>query len=212
MPSTCTRGRAEARRRAPERPHWETGGVTRLSVEGVRPAVPLDAASIAAIQLRSWQAAADVPADLLATLSNQAVQDGWAHAITRPPSRRHRVLVAVSDGVVAGFAATAPAEDPDSDPQVEGEILALHVDPSHRVAGHGSRLLAACVDALREEGCAVGYHWVTSADAVSRAFFEGAGWAPDGASRRLDLHGDGSTTVGQTRLHTALDADPSPRV
>ena len=35
-------------------------------------------------------------------------------------------------------------------------------------------------------------------------FGPGAGWAPDGAHRELDLHGDGAATVKQVRLHTDL--------
>lgn len=175
-----------------------------LSINGVRAAVPLDSASIAAIQTRSWQAGGGLPAAVLETLDDGAVQDTWAVAITMPPSPRHRVLVAVADGVVVGFAATAPASDPDSQPAVEGEVVALYVDPSHRVAGHGSRLLSACADGIRDEGCAVAYHWIAAADLVSRSFFVGAGWAADGAQRELDLEGDGATRLAEIRLHTAL--------
>ena len=46
--------------------------------------------------------------------------------------------------------------------------------------------------------------WLPAADDGLRAFLTEAGWAPDGAHRTLDLLGDGSTTVKQVRLHTAL--------
>ena len=46
--------------------------------------------------------------------------------------------------------------------------------------------------------------WVPAADDALRGFLTDAGWAPDGAHRTLDLLGDGSTTVKQVRLHTAL--------
>lgn len=178
------------------------------AINGVRKAVALDASLIARIQVRAWErgAGTSVPASMLGAMSDRAVEDGWTMAITGPPSRRHRVLVAVSDGVVVGFGATAPAGDPDSEPDHEGEVVALHVDPGQRAAGHGSRLLAACVDNLRDDGCDVAYHWVSDTDEDSRAFLEGAGWAPDGGYRELDLHGDAVTTVGQVRLHTALGA------
>lgn len=180
------------------------------AINGVRPAVPLDAAEIARIQVRAWEqgAGTSVPATVLGAVSSRAVEDGWAMAISGPPSGRHRVLVAVSDGVVVGFGATAPAGDPDSEPDHEGEVVALHVDPDHRAAGHGSRLLSACIDGLRDEGCDVAYHWVTDTDERSRAFLEGAGWAADGGYRELDLHGDAVTTVGQVRLHAGLAAAP----
>ena len=77
-----------------------------------------DAHRIADIQTRSWQAGGGLPAAVLDSLVDGAVQESWAVAITMPPSPRHRVLVAVADGVVVGFAATLPASDPDSQPAV----------------------------------------------------------------------------------------------
>jgi hypothetical protein len=44
---------------------------------------------------------------------------------------------------------------------------------------------------------------VASDDAV-RGFLDGAGWAPDGAHRELDLDGTGAVRVKQVRLHTDL--------
>ena len=181
-----------------------------LSINGVRPAVPLDAASIAGVQIRAWQAGGLTP-DVLTAVGARSVEVDWATAVAAPPSPRHRVLVAVADGVVVGFAATAPADDPDSEPSHEGELVALHVDPSHRVAGHGSRLLSASVDGLRDEGCDLASHWVAAADRVTLGFLEGAGWAVDGARRELDLHGDRVTTLAQVRLHTALGTAPDTR-
>ena len=37
-----------------------------------------------------------------------------------------------------------------------------------------------------------------------RGFLDGAGWAPDGAHRELDLDGAGTVRVKQVRLHTDL--------
>jgi len=182
--------------------------VATLPIQGVRAAVPLDAGPVANIQVRSWQAGASTVtlAAVLAAVEVQAIEEGWTTAISAPPSPRHRMLVAVADGAVVGFAAIAPAGDPDSDPAHEGELVALHVDPSHRVAGHGSRLLAASIDGLRADACSVAYHWINADDLTTRSFLIGAGWAADGGRRELDLHGDRATTVAQLRLHTALDA------
>jgi hypothetical protein len=46
--------------------------------------------------------------------------------------------------------------------------------------------------------------WLPASADELRAFLTGAGWAPDGAHRTLDLTGDGSVTVKQVRLHTSL--------
>ena len=45
---------------------------------------------------------------------------------------------------------------------------------------------------------------VRSTDDGVREFFTEAGWAPDSAHRELDLHGDGTVTVKQIRLHSTI--------
>jgi GNAT superfamily N-acetyltransferase len=102
--------------------------------------------------------------------------------------------------VITGFAAHAPAGDPDQDATTTGELLTLLVDPGHRRAGHGSRLLAATVDHLRDDGCTTAVTWVFAADETLRAFLVSAGWAPDGAHSKVDM----GKPVPMVRLHTAL--------
>ena len=60
---------------------------------------------------------------------------------------------------------------------------------------------------LRADGFTHARAWVASIDDTLREFLVGAGWAPDGAHRELDLHGDGSVLVKQVRLHTDLGGD-----
>jgi len=101
--------------------------------------------------------------------------------------------------LVVGFAAHAPAEDADAAPGT-AELLTLLVDPAHTGAGHGSRLLAATVDLLREDGAETLITWVFEADEAMRTFLGSAGWAPDGSSRTLDM----GEPVRQIRLHTDI--------
>ena len=49
-------------------------------------------------------------------------------------------------------------------------------------------------------------------DDVRRTFLTEAGWAPDGAHRELDLHGNGTVRVKQVRLHTDLGTGDAPEV
>jgi hypothetical protein len=60
------------------------------------------------------------------------------------------------------------------------------------------------VDTLVADRFTRGVTWLQAADDGLRSFLTEAGWGPDGAHRTLDLLGDGSTTVRQVRLHTAL--------
>lgn len=177
-----------------------------MSVVGVRAAYPSDVEAVVDIQVRAWREgyAPVMPASALAEMTGDEAaglwRERWAEAVAAPPSPRHRLLVAVDEGVITGFAAHAPAGDPDQDQAVTGELLTLLVDPTRRRSGHGSRLLAATVDHLREDGCTTAVTWVFAADDVLRGFLTTSGWAPDGAHSKVDM----GEPVSMVRLHTAL--------
>lgn len=164
----------------------------------VRPASPVDAEHIAKVQLTTWRTAYGelLPASALELPLEQAAAI-WLNAIEAPPSPRHRVLVALDQSEVVGFAASEPSSEADD----ATELSALVVEPSWGRRGHGSRLLAASVDHWRDDGVVTGVAWAFQADAVITGFLTSAGWALDGATRSLDT---GSQLVAQHRLHTSL--------
>lgn len=168
----------------------------------VRVAWAADAEAIADLQLRSWYA------DRLARrlrelgLGRDDLADAVRRSLAQPPQARDHCLVALAGADLVGFAYTAPATDPDADPSVDGEITELLVDPAATGHGHGSRLLQACADTLVADGFTRAVHWVATTDDRSRAFWESAGWAADGASR--ELADDTGAPLRQVRLHTAL--------
>ncbi|MCD0453606.1 GNAT family N-acetyltransferase [Actinocorallia sp. API 0066] len=170
---------------------------------GVRDARIGDTAAIAEIQVRAWGAAYApfMPPEPLAEMTASAApwRERWLAAVTEPPSPRHRVLAAVAEGVVVGFAAFAPAEDPDQEADA-AELVTLAVDPARMREGHGSRLLAAVADLLRQLSFQTAVTWVFTEDAALRGFLEPSGWAPDGATRTLAL----GRPVEMIRLHTSL--------
>ena len=171
----------------------------------VRPALPTEARLIADLQIAVWRAdyAKLLPAGALEALSPIEVAEQWAAAAAQVPTRAHAVLVALEGNTFVGFAATAPSSDPDLDEAVVGEVLILLVSPDHRRSGHGSRLMAAAVSGLQDAGRSQATAWLLEGDVVLRQFFEGAGWALDGAKRELD----GGEPVKQVRLQTDLRAD-----
>jgi ribosomal protein S18 acetylase RimI-like enzyme len=194
----------------------------------VRAARSADAQTVAGIQVRAWRRAyRDVlPLHVLAEMTSGAAEavwrERWSEAVTAAPSPRHRLLVAVEAGPpeerlersgraaaepqekVTGFAAHAPASDPDLSAERTGELLTLLVDPAYGRRGHGSRLLAATADHLRADGCVTAVTWVVEADEALRAFLAAAGWAPDGTRRALDM----GEPVPMLRMHTALRHSP----
>lgn len=168
-----------------------------------------DAEAIAAVQVRTWQRAyADVlPADVLSQLPVDDFALRWRHSIERPSEARQRVLVALERATVRGFTATAPATDADASPATDAEVAEFVIDPDALGAGHGSRLLHAAVDTMRSDRFTRATIWLASTDDALRGFLVAQGWEADGAHRQLDLHGDGSVIVKQTRLHTDLTQD-----
>lgn len=171
----------------------------------VRPASPDDAPAVAAVQAASWKEtfAGTLPPAVLDQLRAPQAVEQWRLAAAEPPSRRHHLLVAQAGTDVVGFAALAPASDPDTDAGTDAELVAIGVLPDRMREGHGSRLINAAVDHLRQDGFATARVWVTGSDPL-RPFLEGAGWAADGAHRSLDLHDDGTVVVAQVRLNTSI--------
>lgn len=170
----------------------------------VRLAWPDDAAAIAAVQARVWQAAY---ADLLADESFQELApddlaDRWAMLITAPSDAKIRVLVALEVTELRGYALVHPCHDADADQVGDGEIGEFSIDPDHLRRGHGSRLMQACADTLRSDGFRRAVWWQATTDDELRAFCLSAGWAADGAHRSLEA--EGGAVLKQVRLHTAL--------
>jgi len=183
--------------------------------DSVRLALPGEAAQIAAIQRRSWgQLLPTVLRDAaLGQVSTEDMTAVWHRAVTRPPESRYRVMVAVQDRTVVGFATTTPSEDPDADAATDGQIDEFVIDPPAQRRGHGSRLMNACIDTLRADGFTHARHWVSSLDDIRRQFFLSAGWAADGSHRELgpdpEAGGDANgLRLRQVRLHSDL-TDPT---
>lgn len=171
----------------------------------VRPAIADDAADLARIQAAVWAVVhPGLPDDVLATVGSGDAAEQWRRSAAAPPSPRHRVLTALAGETVVGFAALAPASDPDTIPALDAELLALCVDPAATGAGHGSRLVNAVADLARIDGFHHLHAWLADDEKDLRAFLVGSGWEADGARRSLDLRGDGAVLLDQTRLRTAL--------
>lgn len=174
----------------------------------VRVAWADDAPGIARVQVRAWRSSyADLlPPEVLEALTVDEVARVWKESLARSEDARNRVLVALERNRITGFATTTPSQDPDADQVADGDVAEFSIDPDELGKGHGSRLLQACADTLRADKFQRATFWVNANADQLRGFLEGAGWAPDGAHRELDLRGDGTVTVKQIRLHTALQS------
>lgn len=171
--------------------------------DSVRLALPREASAVAELQHRAWRAEfADAPV-VLSELDVAAMADAWQEAIVRPPLAACRVLVAVTEAGIVGFATTMPADDPDAEAGVDGTVGEFLIDADARRQGHGSRLLNACVDTLRADGFRRATWWVQSTDDELRRFLTDSGWAADGSHREIGTDDD-SLRIKQVRLHTDI--------
>ena len=163
-----------------------------MPVSGVRLARTPDVDDVASVNVRSWQLRfADViPADALAAMDAGDIAMVWASGILNPPTPGHRLLVAVDDNHVVGYAAIGPSQDPDADGET-AELLALEVDPDH----------------LRAAGMTEIVSWCPVHDEARRTFLQSAGWGPDSAFRDVVVgEGDDGTDllVREVRLVASL--------
>jgi len=171
----------------------------------VRLARTADAPQIAALQVRCWHTwwADTLGPAFLEALDPGEIADQWAYGIRVPPPGPHRVVVAESAGALVGFAASAPASDPDHPGGAPiAEMVELLVAPTALGQGHGSRLLAAIADLCQQDALVEAVTWVPETDTAKIVFLESAGWGRDGAQRELDV--DAVRKLTQLRLVTSF--------
>lgn len=167
----------------------------------VRLARTSDVDDVARVQVAAWREAYAglLPAEVLAALNEPDIAVEWGRALLTATD--HRLWVAIDDSdQLVGAIASGPCADPDLDgsrPQSWGEIELLVVDPARRGQGHGSRLLAAAVDSLRQSGRDAVAMWIPLDDEPMRAFLVGAGFGPDSAHRDRDT---GAGLLREVRL------------
>ena len=162
----------------------------------IRTAQTHDAAEIARIHVRTWQAAyrGQLPDAYLGSLDAEIEQRTarWERSIANAASRRQRQLVAEDGDQLVGFVTFGPSEDEPVDPKV-GQVYAIYVDPGHWDRGYGRELFAAAVSGLTDAAFGAATLWVLDSNARARRFYEAAGWAADGAEKterrgEVELH------------------------
>lgn len=173
----------------------------------VRAASANDTPAVGQVQALVWQEAYDgvVPPQVHAAFDPQSFAAAWRDSLRTPPEGVHRLLVACAGEQVIGFVAIGPSQDPDTG-QTTGEVTAIGVHPMHRRQGHGSRLLNAAVDVLRDAGAEQVAVWCLVQHEAVRAFLTGSGLVPDGAYRDRVVSPEGDT-AREVRLVALLARD-----
>lgn len=145
-----------------------------------------DAAAMAPVHIRSWQAA-------YKGLISQSHLDGldvdqrtsmWISLLSDPNEGAR--LIAEVDGEVVGFLVGSRISKTTAG---AGEIYSIYLDPDHWRAGLGARLLAEGVAQLRVISAIPLVLWVVDGNERALRFYEARGWRSDGATRG-DVIGD----------------------
>ena len=174
----------------------------------IRPARPDEADAIAALRLRSWLVAyrgvvPDGFLDYLASMFDEHVL--LLRARLLDPKPEERWWVAERAGALVGFSITGPTRDNDPTHEV-GEVQSIYLDPQFIGTGAGRPLFTHSVDELLQRGYRPLTLWVMERNTRARAFYEAAGWRPDGAIKEEERPG-GITCAVRYRLasHPAVD-------
>lgn len=161
----------------------------------VRRAGVADAAGVATVHVRTWQAAyAHVfGAERLAGIDVGRRTANWERALRDGET----VFVAEDGGCIVAFAAVGPSRDAGD----EGEVYAIYALPEWWGSGAGSALMHAGLEAMREAGYREAVLWVLEDNPRARRFYAREGWEPDGGRKDDDLLG---LRVAEVRLRIRL--------
>jgi GNAT superfamily N-acetyltransferase len=155
----------------------------------VRRASVADAADIAAVHVRTWQAAYEhvFGEERLAQLDISRRVTGWTRVLNDGES----VFVADDGERVVGFVSVG-----------ECELYAIYTLPEAWGSGAGPALMRAAVEQLRADGCAEPVLWVLEDNPRARRFYEREGWVLDGERKEDDFLG---VRVAEVRYRIRLD-------
>jgi GNAT superfamily N-acetyltransferase len=147
--------------------------------------VPDDAATIAAIHVRSWQQAYRglLPQDFLDSLDPARRATSWREAIATQSPPAPAVVVIAHDEALLGFAHVCPSRDDDERDNPVGELTSIYLHPDVWGQGLGQQLIAHAVDLLRSAGNTAATLWVLDGNARAIRFYEANGWSADGTTK-----------------------------
>jgi RimJ/RimL family protein N-acetyltransferase len=154
-----------------------------MAIMQIRQARAGDAAGIADVHVRSWQAAYRglMPQDYLDALDPLQKQARWETRLAEARWPASGVLVAEGEEMIVGFTGFTPTRDAGEDPAAVAEIGTLYSVPEVWGAGIGKRLMSAALQTLEQAGYTQATLWVLEANERARRFYEAAGWRTDGA-------------------------------
>jgi ribosomal protein S18 acetylase RimI-like enzyme len=154
----------------------------------IRQATPEAADAIADVHVASIRSAyrAIFPEASLAAIDQRDRAERWRRGLAAGPDT---TLLAESVDQLLGFVNYGPCRDEDVEAGRVGEIMAIYVAPGSWRKGIGRRLLRAARERLANAGFREAKVWVLDRNAQAIAFYERAGFVPDGRIKHREMYG-----------------------
>ena len=159
-------------------------------------------------------AAARVHGPILAALQHRCFDERWSadamSALLSQPGVAAALLLDADSQVPIGYGMLRVAAG-------EAEILTFGIDPAHRRAGHGRRILADLIEQARGAGADMVFLEVAARNSAARKLYEAAGFSEvgrrsgyyrgpsgvdDGLTYRLDLRSRGQRMCVEIEPHS----------
>ena len=158
----------------------------------IRKAALEDAAAIATIHVRTWQAAyaGIIPDEYLAGLSVEKRREFWRRELGE---KRSAVMIAVEKEEVVGWASGGASRD--ANPEGASEIYAVYVSPECWKRGIGSQLMERIEEGISP--CSAITLWVLAQNERATGFYRKLGFEFDGAEKTVQL---GGVSLSEVRL------------
>lgn len=144
----------------------------------VRKADDGDVSGIAAIHVRSWQAAyrGILPEALLDGLSASEREESWRELLVGGEDRWLTLVAESTGGGLMGFCSAATPSRDEGVGDATAEIGAIYVDPAYWRQGAGSAMLSAAFEELRRQGRHDVVLWVLPENRSALAFYDSFGF------------------------------------
>lgn len=152
----------------------------------IRQATPNDAEEIAKVHIDSWREAYRglVPDAHLDSMDYVSRAERIRQSLA---ANSEETYVAECAGHITGFITLGACRDADFPQDETGEIWGIYIAPDYRRKGIGSHLCKLADAQLRSRGYLISILWVFKDNQRACQFYETMGFAPDGATKMVNL-------------------------
>ncbi len=152
----------------------------------LRRAVPDDAPTMATVHIAAWRTAYRglVPNTFLDALDHKQRSEQFRRFIA---GRKADTWIVECDGESIGHLTIGPARDDDLDARITGEIWGIYLLPASWRHGIGTHVCRKAEALLYQRGFESIVLWVFDGNRRARQFYETLQYAPDGATRSIDV-------------------------